>query len=181
MDEIVASTVVYLPPEEIYEFLADFPRYAKYSKHLTDVTQTGDGSPGTVYGLHFAWWKLTYTAESEVVDVEPPSRIDWRIVSDIDARGCWRIEPLDSLPDDAPEDADVACRVYFIVVFDADSVDDGELDLPPLVSLDWVVKKVTPLVEREAKRIVRRVVADIEGRPRRIDLTIHEETDGRVS
>ena len=30
VDAVEVSTIVYLPPEEIYDFLIDFPRYADY-------------------------------------------------------------------------------------------------------------------------------------------------------
>ncbi|MFB6154745.1 MAG: SRPBCC family protein [Haloferacaceae archaeon] len=173
MEEISVSTVVYLPPEEVYDFLVDFPGYANYSKHLRSVRAVGDGSPGTRYALEFAWWKLTYTAHSEVTGVDPPTRIDWRVTRDLDAEGCWRVEPLDSLPADAPADADRACRVYFDVVYDPDSVDSGILDLPRLVSLDWIVQKVVPVVEREAERVVSRIVADVEGRRRPVEVEVH--------
>ncbi|WP_410766244.1 type II toxin-antitoxin system RatA family toxin [Haloferax sp. DFSO60] len=173
MDEIVVSTVVYLPPEEIYEFLVDFPRYANYSKHLTDVRQAGDGSPGTRYQLRFAWWKLTYTAESEVTAVDPPTQIDFKITKDIHAVGQWRVEPLDELPEDAPMDAETASRVVFDVRFDTDTVDEGSIDLPRFVSLSWVINRIKPILQREAEHIVERIVADIEGRRRHVDITIH--------
>ncbi|MFC6724483.1 SRPBCC family protein [Halobium palmae] len=177
MDEIVVSTVVYLPPEEVYEFLVDFPRYANYSKHLTDVTKDGDGTPGTRYGLHFSWWKLTYTARSEVTAVDPPTRIDWRIVKDVDARGRWRVSELAELPADAPADAETACRVFLEVVFDPDSVDERSLDLPRFVSLGFVVEKVKPVLVKEAERVVSRIVRDLEGRNRDVHLELREEPD----
>lgn len=178
VDELVVSTVVYEDPEGVYEFLLDFPRYARYSKYLTGVEQLrGDGSPGTRYALHFAWWKITYTAHSEVTDVEPPSRIDWRITKDVDAHGCWRIRRLPELPADAPDDADVACEVAFVVRFDPDSADASAVDLPRFVSIGWVVQKVLPLVRNEAERVVRRAVADLEGRRREVDLTIRTDAD----
>ncbi|WP_129115212.1 type II toxin-antitoxin system RatA family toxin [Halegenticoccus tardaugens] len=172
MDEIAVSTVVYLPPDEVYDFLVDFPRYANYSKHLEEVRSDGDGSSGTRYALRFAWWKLTYTAHSEVTDLDPPARIDWRLVKDIHAHGRWRVEPLDEFPADAPPDADAACRVHFEIEFDADTARDGALDLPPLVSFDWVIGKIKPLVLKEAERVVERIVADIEGRERDVELTV---------
>jgi len=59
VDTVDVSTVVYLPPAEIYDFLVDFPRYADYSRHLEEVHRhNGDGSPGTRYDITFAWWKL---------------------------------------------------------------------------------------------------------------------------
>jgi hypothetical protein len=172
VDEIVVSTVVYLPPEEVYAFLEDFPRYARYSEYLKDVTQRGDGGAGTRYDLRFAWWKLTYTARSEVTDVDPPWRIDWRLVKDLDAHGYWLVEELDDLPPEAPDDAAAGCRVTFAVEFDPRTARDGTLDLPRFVSFDWVVDRVKPLIVTEAEHIVERVVADIEGRQREVDLVV---------
>ena len=177
MDEIVVSTVVYLPPEGVYDFLIDFPRYARYSKHLKGVTQDGDGTPGTTYALRFSWWKLTYVARSQVTEVDPPTSIDWRIVKDIDARGRWRVVPLDEIPAGAPADVEAACRVFFEIEFDPDTVDDGAVDLPMFVSLDWVIDRVKPIVKKEAERIVERIVADIEGRDRPVELTLHERPE----
>jgi uncharacterized membrane protein len=171
VDRVEVSTVVYLPPEEVHEFLLDFPGYAEYSKYLREVRQQGDGSPGTRYDLEFAWWKLTYTAHSEVTDIDPPTLIDWELVEDLDATGQWVIEPD---PDLAPDDRDTACQVRFVAEYDPDSADSGVLDLPRLVSFDWVLEKITPLVLEEAKRVVGRIVADLEGEPREVELTIHE-------
>ena len=172
MDSIEVSTEVYLPPADVYEFLIDFPRYADYSEYLEDVEGHGDGSPGTTYDLQFAWWKLTYTARSEVTDVDPPNRIDWKIVKDIHAHGYWAVEEIDP-----PDGREHASRVRFHVAFDADSVDSSQFDLPSLVSLSWVVEKVKPLIENEAERIVERIVADLEGERRPVDLTVHTRPD----
>ncbi|MBX0321743.1 SRPBCC family protein [Halomicroarcula sp. F13] len=172
MDEVEVSTVVYAPPEEMYEFLLDFPGYARYSEYIDRVTQDGDGTPGTNYDLVFSWWKLTYTARSEVTGVDEPERIDWRIVKDIDADGYWQVEEVP-----APDGVDVASRVVLHIEFDPDSASSNAVDLPRLVSLDWVVEKVKPLIRKEATRIVERVVADIEGQHRDVDLEIHTGPD----
>ena len=174
MDTVEVSTVVYLPPEEIYEFLVDFPRYAKYSKYLEAVNRDGDGGAGTNYDLVFAWWKLSYTARSEVTDLDPPTRIDWRLVKDIDARGHWRVEPE---PEAAPEDEDHASRVVLRIEFAPDSADSGAVDLPSFVSLDWVISKVKPKITAEAERVVERMVADLEGQRREVTLDVHEAPD----
>jgi ribosome-associated toxin RatA of RatAB toxin-antitoxin module len=170
VDEVELSTLVYLPPEKVYEFLLDFPRYANYSKYLTEVQDTGDGSPGTQYYLTFAWWNLSYTAHSQVTDVDPPRRIDWRIVKDLDARGYWHIDPV---PEEAPEDEETATRVRLHVQFWPDSADAGRLELPSFVSLDWVIGKTKPIIREEAERVVERIVADLEGRTRPVELEIH--------
>lgn len=187
MDEIRVSAVVYVSQEEAYEFLLDFPGYGQYSQYLERVeTFQGDGGPGTRYGLTFSWWQLSYTAHSEVTDVAPPERIDWRLTKDIDAYGHWRVEPLDLDPKETLEtDAAAvagnphgeACEVTFQVFYDPDSARSGVLDLPKIVSFDWVLSKVIPRVKREAERIVSRAVADLEGRPRAVELDVHTDSE----
>jgi hypothetical protein len=178
VDRIHVSTVVCLPPEEVYDFLVDFPRYGRYSEYLTDVRAEGDGSPGTRYRLRFAWWKLAYTAHTEVTDADPPTRLDWQVVKDLNARGWWRVEPLDDVPVALPDDEGPVCRVHLEVEFDPDSVGGGVLDLPRFVSFDWVVEKVKPILVEEAERVVERIVADIEGRRREVHLVVHEVPGG---
>lgn len=174
MDRVEVSTVLYVPQETVYEFLLEFPRYAKYSKYLREVRPDGDGSPGTRYDLVFAWWKLTYTARSEVTDVDPPNRIDWRLVKDIDAKGYWQVEPA---PDAVPEGTEHATRVRCVVEFDPSSVDSGLVDLPSLVSVNWLLGKVIPKIRAEAERIVQRIAADLEGTRRDVTLQVHETPD----
>lgn len=178
MDELAASTIVYAPQEDVYDLLLDFSRFTRYAKHLKEVRTHGNGGAGTRYELHFEWWKLSYTAYSEVTAVDPTNRIDFRIVRDIDARGCWRVEPLDDLSADAPAAAETACRAWFEIVFDPNSVDTGAVDLPRLVSFDWVLKKARPLVRAEAERVVERVVSNLEGRRRAVEVKVHDEAPG---
>jgi len=173
------STDVYLPREDIYEFLVDFPQYARYSTHLERVDQHGDGKPGTEYDLVFSWWKLSYTARSRVTDVDPPARIDWRIIKDISARGHWRIETPDRTADDPDETTDESettpvSEVYFVVEFEASSADSGAVDVPRFVSFDAVLDRVIPKIQAEATAIVERIVADLEGEPREVELRVHE-------
>ncbi|MFC6753995.1 type II toxin-antitoxin system RatA family toxin [Halorubrum tibetense] len=169
MDELVVRTEVRAEPEVVYEFLLDFPQYARYSKHLREVrTIRGDGGPDTRYALTFAWWKLTYTAHSRVTGVEPPERIDWEITKDIDAGGCWRVTPLDDAG---------TCEVALEVEFDPGSASPDALDLPRLVSFDWVLKKAIPLIRSEAERVVERAVRDLEGSNRDVDLDVYVDSD----
>jgi uncharacterized membrane protein len=167
---VEVSTVVYLPPAEVYEFLLGFREYAEYSEYLRSVRQFGDGGTGTEYELEFAWWKLTYTAHSEVIELDPPERIEWRLTEDIDAAGRWLVEPIgEGTPG---EDADPKTEVTLVVEYASESVDDGGIDLPLFVSLEWVIEKIKPKIESEAERIVRRVVADLEGETRDVELRI---------
>ncbi|EMA71723.1 SRPBCC family protein [Halorubrum distributum] len=185
MDELVVSTEVYADPEEVYAFLLDFPQYANYSEYLREVrTVTGDGGPGTKYALTFAWWKISYTARSEVTGVDPPERIDWEITKDIDAGGCWRVTPPESVEgdgDSADTDAtpsdDAPCEVALEVEFDPGSASSDALNLPRLVSFDWVLKKAIPLIRDEAERVVERAVQDLEGSTRDVDLDVYVDSD----
>jgi len=173
VDRLDLSAVVYVPQEEVYEFLLDFPNYARYSKYLKDVRPHGDGESGTRYDMHFAWWKVGYTVHSEVVDAKRPERIDWEIVRDLEAKGAWTVE---AAPEKRLEDrnAETATEVHFVVEFDPDSLDEESMDLPMFVSLEWVVDKAKPLIWKEARRIIARVVRDLEGQSRDVDLVIHE-------
>lgn len=170
MEKVEVETEIYLPPEEVYEFLRDFPRYARYSKYLRRVRGDGDGGPGTVYELTFAWWRLSYTARSEVTGLDPPERIDWAVTRDIDAAGSWLVEPTDP-----PADRDDASRVTFRVRYRPDNTDEDELPIPLFLSLDSLVAKVKPKVEAEAERVVRRIVADLEGERRDVDVVIRTD------
>ena len=174
MDEVEVSTVVYVPPAEMYDFIVDFPRYANYSEYLEEVRRDGDGSPGTRYALRFSWWKLTYTAHTKVVDADPPNRLDWRVIKNIDADGHWRVEEAS---DEAPDDVETASRVSLRIEYDPSSVNAGSIDLPRFVSLSWVIEKVKPKIQSEAERVVERIVADLEGESRDVDLTIHTTPD----
>lgn len=176
VDELVVSTEVYADPQDVYVFLLDFPQYANYSEYLREVrTIRGDGGPGTRYALTFAWWKVTYTAHSQVTDVEPPKRIDWRLTKDIDAGGCWRIT-ADS-PGDEEDGAKPRCEVALEVAFDPGSASSDVIDLPRLVSFDWVLKKAIPLIRKEAERVVERAVRDLEDSTRNVDLDVYVDSE----
>lgn len=162
-NRLEVSTVVYVPPSEAYDFLIDFPRYAEYSEYLAAVTQHGDGQVDTEYDLKLSWWKFAYTTRSRVTGIEAPERIDWEIIKTIDAAGSWIIEPVGE---------DLGSRVRMAVEFDLDSLSDAE-ELPdlPFASL---AEKAKPKLLAEAEAVVERIVADLEGEPREVELQIHE-------
>lgn len=187
MQRLEVATDVYVDRETVYEFLLSFTEYAQYSAYLEEVRRHGDGSPGTEYDLRFSWWRLAYTARSQVTDVEPPARIEWRLVDDLAARGAWVIEARDSETHDGPERTDRAAtasdggdvesddpvtRVRLVVEYDPASADAATLGLPRLLSVDALVDRVAPLARSEAERVVERIVADLEGEPREVDLHV---------
>lgn len=170
MDILEVETVVYRPPDIVFEFLLDFVGYANYSDHLRQVERYGDGTPGTEYELTFTWWKLTYTARSRVTAIEYPHRIDWELLKDINAQGSWIVDEHESHN---------ATTVTFYVEFDAGESDiDGQnINVPRFVSLSWVIARVKPLIQREATHIVREVIADLEGNPREVELTVRTKEE----
>lgn len=171
VERILLSTVVRRSPEEIFPYLESFEDYPRYAEHLKAVRKRGDGGAGTRYDLRLAWWKLTYTARSEVTAVRPPRSIEWRLVKDVDARGEWRIEPE---PESAPDGVETASRVYFEAIYDPHTANEDAVSLPRFVSMDWVIRKLRPKLLDEAERVVERLVADVEGDRRNVKLTVHE-------
>lgn len=164
------STLVYRPAEAVYDFLLDFPRYADYSEYLSEVRRYGDGGEGSDFDIVLAWWRLSYVVKTQVVELDRPRRIHWRIREDIDASGYWAVEPE---PESARQEGEPATRVRLYAAFDPSSARTGALDLPRFVSVSRVLKRVKPILEREATKTCRRIVADLEGTPRSVDLEIH--------
>ena len=173
METVEASTLVYLSPEEIYEYLVDLRQFEDYSKYITDISREGD-EPLSEYEITVSWWKIGYTARVEITDVEPPNRIDWKLVKSIDANGYIEIEHV---PEEAPEGRPDACRVVFHGEFDPDTVTAESLDLPRVVPVSMLVNKVAPKAEPGARVIIGRIVSNMEGEKRSIDLTVHESPD----
>ncbi|UWG47494.1 Polyketide cyclase/dehydrase family protein [Halanaeroarchaeum sp. HSR-CO] len=163
MKTIEVTTTVDRPPEVVFPFLQDFTGYAKYSKHLRGVVVDGDGGVGTRYRLRFGWWKLTYDAYTTVTGIEAPNVLEWEVIRDLDANGRWVVE--------ATDDGE-GSTVSFVVTYDPSSVSAGMIDVPALVPMDWVVEKAIGLIEAEGRRVVRRVVADLEGEARPVELTV---------
>ena len=177
-DEIEATTTVHAPRADVYALIQDVEGYADYSGYVREVARNGDGGVGTTYDVTLSWWRLTYTARFRVTDLNPPDRIDWRLVEDLDARVTWRLEPADVEEIDVEEHGvDHATRVTLTARYDPDSADDDALSLPPFVPMSTVVGKARPVVEREAQRVLNRVVADLEDEPREATLTIRTRPD----
>lgn len=175
MDEVKVSTVVHVPPEKVYEFLVDFEGYAKYSDYVNRVRADGDGTIGTRYGIEFGWWKITYTSWSEVTNMVENESIEWRITKDIDAHGGWYLEELNvDEHDEIPDNVENATRVIVDANFDLNSTGPDAIDIPRLVSFDWVVNKVKPKILEEASKVIYNVVEDVEGKRRSVDLKVHK-------
>lgn len=172
MDDVEVSLVFHLPRCEVYDALFDFTRYHRYSEYVEDARIRGEGV-GTRFALTFAWWRLDYTLRGRVTDVDPPERIEWVVTRDVDARGHWSMEPE---PEAAPPDRETATRARLRVEFDRSSARTDRI-LGGFVPTDRVLSRVLPLVRPEVARIAGRAVADIEGEPRPVEVTVHETPD----
>ncbi|WP_435362096.1 SRPBCC family protein [Haloarchaeobius sp. DFWS5] len=180
MDVIELSTVVFVSRERAFDFLLDFTNHEQYSEYVADVTRHGDGDVGTQFDITLQWWKLDYTLSPRVVALDRPNRIDWDVPRDVRAEGFWAVEDAsehdhegqDGCDEDANRDGPVS-RVRLRIEFDRDASRFGRLRLPPLVSTDWVLKRVKPIAKREAQTVFERAIADLEGEPRRVDLDLH--------
>lgn len=176
MQRLEVATDVFVEPEPVYDLLLSFEGYERYSEFLDDVTRRGDGGPGTEYDLTASWWRLSHTVRSRVTAVEPPNAIDWTLTSTVDASGSWRIEPVETVAgsvDPPDEDAPVT-RVRLVVEYDPASADADAIGLPALLSVGAITDRVRPAARREAERVVERIVADLEGEPRPIDLDVEQ-------
>ncbi len=171
MDRILLSTLAYRSPEEVFPYVQSFTDYPRYTDHLQEVRVHGDGGVGSVYDLRLTWWKLSYTARSKVLSIDAPHSLEWELINNLHAHGEWRVEPE---PESAPDGVETASRIYFEAAYDPYSADKNVLSLPRFVSLDWVINKVKPKLLSEAEAVVKRLVADIEGQARNVELTIHE-------
>lgn len=165
MPVLEARTEVYRSAEAVFDALLDLRRYEAYSDHLAAVERVGDGGVGTEYTLRFEWWLVSYTVRSEVTAVERPDRLDFAVTKGIQATGSWFVEPVSTGEDPVTE-------VRFVVEYDPDTVAGAALSLPALTSMSWVIERVAPLVEQEAAGVVRRVVNDLEGSDRAVDLNV---------
>lgn len=128
------------------------------------VRQRGDGGRGTDYEIEFSWWRLSHTSRTRVTEADPPSYLAWRS-REVRARGEWHVDPVDP-----PPDREAAARLRARVEFDPGSV----RRVPRVVPFDRLAGMVAPVVRREARRVLRAVVADLEGARRPVEITVHE-------
>jgi ribosome-associated toxin RatA of RatAB toxin-antitoxin module len=175
VDALELSTVVYAPPREVYDFLREFTAYEQYSDYVKRVRRSGDGDVGSAYEITVQWWRLSYTVTPRVTDLDPPQRIDWRVVDRVQAEGYWAVEPLPE--EDVPDDRDCATRARLRIEFVQSSLSNGVSGLPPLVPFDRILSRVTPVAKREIDAVFRRAVADLEGEERDVEVEYHRKPD----
>ena len=169
MDAIDASTRLYVPPRDVYEFIQGYEGASEYSPHLEGVEQTGDGGPGTVYDITLSWWRLSWTSRSRVTAAVPYERIEWRTTEDVRAKGYWTMTALD--PIDLPPDRDVGTELGLRVEFDPTSVRGHSVTR--VLPLARLLERVRPVVVRECENLLSGVANELEGAHRDVGYTVH--------
>jgi hypothetical protein len=199
---IEVSTTVAVPPEEAYAFVLDFEGHDDYSEYVEDVVRRGDGGEGTRFDIELSWWKLSYTFPTQVTGLDEPTRIGWRTPNGLHATGDWLFEPVApgrdgganaderagsadgdrdapdgdrESPDGDREAADggvEAARTRVTLRAEYDRSRSRLPSTPPLVSFDDVLRRLKPVVRREARRVFEHAVADLEGARRRVTLDV---------
>jgi uncharacterized membrane protein len=185
---IEVSTTVDVPASEAYAFVLDFEGHSDYSEYVEDVIRHGDGGEGTRFDIELSWWKLSYTFPTQVTGLDEPTRIGWRTPNGLHATGDWRFEPVASGTDggvtatdaaDSPADVDEAAddgieqgRTRVTLRAEYDRSRSRLPSTPPLVSFDDVLKRLKPVVRREARRVFEHAVANLEGERRRVTLDV---------
>jgi len=173
VDAVEASTSLYVPPEAVYRYIREFEGAVGFSDHVDRVEQSGNGDPGTDFHISLSWWRLSWTAHSRVTDVDPPTRIDWRTVGDVRARGRWRMDPLEASA--LPEDREAGTELTLRIEFDPASVRGA--GVTRLMPVERLLQRVRPVVARECERLVAGAVADLEGERRPVDYAVHRMPD----
>lgn len=93
MWENEVSTDIAAPIEDVYRYLADFPRHREWSHGVAELTPAGNGTIGV--GAEFrasetAPFKLTTFSRLTVLD--PPRRIAWEASDGRNMRVRWAFE-----------------------------------------------------------------------------------------
>lgn len=164
MERLEVRTRVSAPPGEVFDLLADFPGYAQYSQYLESVESDGDGTIGMTYTLHFAWWRVEYSVRSIVTGIDRPDRIEFELIEGIDADGEWQIRP--------GEEPGATSEIRFLVRYDPESIGGDAISLPTLVPVSSVIDRAEPYLVAEAERVLKRVVADLEGEHRSVEVDL---------
>jgi len=163
------ATDVHVPPERAYEFLLDFPNYPRYTDVLEEVRREGSGDVGTEYHFDVAWWRISRTVRSRVTGLEPPRRIEWRLLGDLAVQGRWRVDP--PAADGA---SDAPTRVHLIAEYDPAGSRLAGIGGAALLSSSRVRRTLATRLRADAESLLERIVADLEGSPRPVDLEVLE-------
>ncbi|MFC7228511.1 SRPBCC family protein [Salinirubellus salinus] len=169
MDAIEASTHLYVPPRDVYEFIQGYEGASEYSPHLEGVEQTGDGGPGTVYHITLSWWKLSWTSASRVTAAEPYERIEWRTTEDVRAKGYWTMAEL--APSEVPAAHEVGTELGLRVEFDPTSIRGHRVTR--VLPLGRLLERIRPVVVRECEALLSGVANELEGAHREVGYTVH--------
>ena len=93
MWENEVSTDIAAPIEDVYRYLADFPRHKEWSVGVADLVPIADG--GACVGAEFAASEtvpMRFASRTRVVALEPPRRLAWEATDGRLMRVEWALE-----------------------------------------------------------------------------------------
>ncbi|MDZ7850881.1 MAG: SRPBCC family protein [Halodesulfurarchaeum sp.] len=153
MKRIEVSRQVNRSPAVVFAAVRDFSTYPAYSDYLKDVTPDGDGAPGTEYDLAVHVLGLSFDVRTRLDQLEPPRRIEWSVLGDVEAVGRWLVTPVGD---------ETASKIDLVLEYDPNSIDSSVVSLPLGMTFSWLTDRAEALAEREAGAVLDRLVADIE-------------------
>ena len=93
MWENEVSTEIAAPIEDVYRYLADFPRHKEWSVGVADLVPIA--GVGACVGAEFAASETVptkFASRARIVDLEPPRRLAWEATDDRLMRVEWTLE-----------------------------------------------------------------------------------------
>lgn len=93
MWENEVSTEIAAPVEDVYRYLADFPRHREWSFGVAELEPVGDGPVGV--GSEFAASEtvpMKFASRARVVALEPPRRVAWEATDGRLMRVEWALD-----------------------------------------------------------------------------------------
>lgn len=159
MKKAIIEGDAYAPADDVYDFFMDFENYGKYSEYVESVRVVEDGDYPE-WEINFRWWIVRYAARSKLVDYEEGEYIEWQVTKDVDVHGMWRFEEV----------GDEHTHVELELLYDPKGASKANpLNFFPTKRL---IQMARPVVDSHVSKVLRRVAAEVEGKPRDIDYTI---------
>jgi uncharacterized protein YndB with AHSA1/START domain len=93
MWENEVSTDIAAPVEDVYRYLADFPRHKEWSVGVAELAPVADGRVGV--GAEFAASEtipMKFASRARVMALEPPRRVAWEATDGRLLRVEWALE-----------------------------------------------------------------------------------------
>lgn len=89
MPRVLKKAVIMVPPEKVFDLVADVESFSRYSSYIRDVKEVSTG----VYVWVVELLGMTLEWEAEVTDCTRPCRFAWRSTGGVFNRGSYSLKP----------------------------------------------------------------------------------------